>query len=289
VPVNGATPAVNIALEFDYDLAGRLAARRDLGVNGTTKATALEYWPDSSAKRRQMADGSWTRQYIYDIRGNLVSIDNANTTSATEPDLYVSAATFNARGQPLTMTSGNGVTSTYTYNDQRGFLSRILTQNGATTLLDQTYARNGKGMITGITSPDVGRTWTYGYDALDRLITADNGNGTADDRTYAYDDADNMTFNSALCASNPNLVYPAQGATSVRPHAPTSICGTAVTYDANGDTLIYDVDGAGATQPRAFTYGPDGSCFFELHNVLLIGSSLLSTISVRFELTDLNF
>jgi YD repeat-containing protein len=198
----------------------------------------------------------------------------------------LTAATFNARGQPVTMTSGNGVT--YTYNNNRGFLTRILTQNGATTLLDQTYARNGKGMITGITSPDIGRSWTYGYDALDRLITADNGNGVGDDRTYAYDDADNMTYNSALCASNPNLVYPTQGATSVRPHAPTSICGTAVTYDADGNTLSYDVDGAGSLKPRtftydgenhplsitqngvaaSFTYGPDGARFSQCTTLL---------------------
>ena len=73
-------------------------------------------------------------------------------------------------------------------------------------------------------------------------------------RTYAYDDADNMVFNSGLCASNPNMVYPVQGATSVRPHAPTSICGTAVSYDANGNTTAYDPDGAGVIQPRSFTY-----------------------------------
>jgi hypothetical protein len=36
----------------------------------------------------------------------------------------------------------------------------------------------------------------------------------------------------------PNLIYPAQGATSLRPHAPISICGTAVTYDANGNTRL---------------------------------------------------
>jgi RHS repeat-associated protein len=42
--------------------------------------------------------------------------------------------------------------------------------------------------------------------------------------------------------------------TSVRPHAPASICGTAVTYDAAGNTLTYDVDGAGPLQPRSFTY-----------------------------------
>ena len=65
------------------------------------------------------------------------------------------------------------------------------------------HTRNTKGMITAITSPDATRSWTYGYDALDRLITADNANGTGDDRAYAYDDADNMVFNSGLCAANP--------------------------------------------------------------------------------------
>ncbi|WP_421694512.1 hypothetical protein [Aestuariivirga sp.] len=39
------------------------------------------------------------------------------------------------------------------------------------------------------------------------------------------------------------------------PHAPTSICSTAVTYDANGNTLSYDPDGsAGPIQPRTITY-----------------------------------
>ena len=109
-------------------------------------------------------------------------------------------------------------------------------------------------MITAITSPDVGRSWTYGYDGLDRLIAADNQNGVSDDASYAYDDADNMVFNSKLCAANPNMVYPAQGVASGRPHAPTSICGTPVTYDANGNTLSYDVDGTGPALPRSFAY-----------------------------------
>jgi RHS repeat-associated protein len=63
-----------------------------------------------------------------------------------------------------------------------------------------------------------------------------------------------MVFNSGLCAANPNMVYPAQGPAAVRPHAPTAICGTAVSYDANGNTLAYDVDGAGAKLPRSFAY-----------------------------------
>jgi hypothetical protein len=83
-----------------------------------------------------------------------------------------------------------------------------------------------------------------------------NGRDTArtSRRVYA---ADNMTYNSALCAgsaASPNLAYPAQGATAVRPHIPTSICGSAVTYDAVGNMLSYDVDGAGVIQPRAIAY-----------------------------------
>ncbi len=35
---------------------------------------------------------------------------------------------------------------------------------------------------------------------------------------------------------------------------PSSICGTALTYDANGNTLSYDGDGTGPIQPRTLTY-----------------------------------
>ena len=73
-----------------------------------------------------------------------------------------------------------------------------------------------------------------------------------------------MLYNSGLCAgsaSSPNLIYPdgngaaaGQGLSAGRPHAPTSICGSPVTYDANGNTLSYDVDGAGSILKRALVY-----------------------------------
>jgi hypothetical protein len=109
-------------------------------------------------------------------------------------------------------------------------------------------------MVTGIASPVPGRTWAYSYDGLDRLTFADNAAGSADDRSFAYDAAGNMTWNSGLCAASPNLTYPTQGAGAVRPHAPTAICGVSVGYDANGNTTAYDVDGAGSLQPRSIAY-----------------------------------
>jgi RHS repeat-associated protein len=270
---------------------------------------------------------------------------------------------------------------------------------------DQTYARNAKGLVTGITSPQAGNNWIYAYDGVDRLITADNDTNS-EDRSFAYDDADNMIYNSGLCtgsAAAPNLVYPAQpgggtasinltdtytaqivatssasiypasdaidnntntlfhsyntasewmkldlgstymmtsivinaysttyfngavvtlldasgspvytsspltgtsvtvtlpnqtrarsvlisspanqymvirevdvmgfvapaAVTLTRPHAPTAICGTPVTYDGNGNTLSYDIDGAGADLPRTLVYDGENRPLIILRN-----------------------
>jgi uncharacterized protein RhaS with RHS repeats len=115
-------------------------------------------------------------------------------------------------------------------------------------------------MVTSIAALVAGRSWSFTYDGMDRLITADNLAGVnADDRSFAYDDADNMVWNSGLningsCSASPNMAYPTAGPSAIRPHAPTSICGAAVAYDANGNTTSYDVDGSGPTPPRNFAY-----------------------------------
>ncbi len=221
------------------------------------------------------ADGkTFTQSYDYDAAGRLYSIGNANPASVSEPAQYISSIAYNARGQTTEIAYGGGVTTLFSYNDKRGFLTGVLTKRGGQPLLDLSYVRDNKGLVTRINSADPARAWAYGYDALDRLISADNLGGSAEDRTYAYDDADNLTVNSALCGGTA-LSYGAGG----RPHAPSSICGAAVTYDANGNTLSYDPDGAGPIARReiaydgenrpvsvtangnttSFDYGPDGA------------------------------
>jgi YD repeat-containing protein len=252
VPLNGAIPAVAISRLYDHDMAGRISRETSPAINGLTRTVNLEYWPDGSLKRRQGADGIWAGPYTYDVAGRLTAIDNPQATSATEPDLYISSMAYNARGQATSVTYGNGVVASYVYDAGRGWLTSSKVLQGANLLLEQSYTRNPRGMITSITSPDPARSWLYGYDGLDRLILADNGNGTVEDRSFAYDAVDNVIFNSALCAANPNLIYPAAG--QPRPHAPTSICGSPVSYDANGNTLSYDVDGAGPLAARTLVY-----------------------------------
>ncbi len=261
VPVNGALASSTVRRLYDYELMGHVVQETHVGVNGADRVLQFEYWPDGALKRKKLADGTWTGQYSYDLAGRLYSVANANAASASEPASFIASTAYNARGQTTAITYGNGASSTYSYNDALGFLTRVLSTNGATTLLDQNYARNAKGMITATTSPDMGRSWTYGYDALDRLISADNQNGTADDATYAYDDADNMVWNSQLCAQNPNMIY----SPSYTPEASTvsnitdsftsymTVTTSSTLAVANNNTKLLDIS------PTTFTSTSNGA------------------------------
>jgi YD repeat-containing protein len=152
------------------------------------------------------------------------------------------STTYNGRGQVAQIGYGNGLFTSYFYTPERGFLSRVATYatGGA---LDVTYTRDLKGRITVADSSVNTEDWQYYYDDLGRLTASDNLGDNTQDRWFAYDLADNMTWNSGLCALNPNMYYPTSGPGPR--HAPNNICGWAPTYDANGNTTWYDVDGPG--------------------------------------------
>jgi RHS repeat-associated protein len=129
--------------------------------------------------------------------------------------------------------------------------------------IDTGASRTDKGLITSIRNPLTNTPiWTYSYDALDRLSRAVDADAATS--VYAYDDADNMVRNSGLCGGLVNMLYPTPG--QPRPHAPTSICGTSATYDANGNTTTYDTDGEGTDQPRTIIYDGENRPVIILRN-----------------------
>lgn len=101
-----------------------------------------------------------------------------------------------------------------------------------------TATRLANGQISAIAAKtstgaaDATRSWTYGYDGFGRLLTATNSGLSAENRTFAYDLADNMTRNSGLCAASTNIAYPATPSIfngfvqSPRLHALAAICST---------------------------------------------------------------
>ena len=179
--------AVSVTREYDHDLAGRLVHEKHrILKDGTTfieKHTSTDYWPDGQVKSRKLADGFETGDYLYDAAGRLVSIDNDNTVTNPGnavgdmvPATFIQSVAYNARGQTTAISYGDGTSTAFEYDPARGWLARVIATRSGAVLLDQVYERNEKGMITQITRPDGVNIWTYGYDGLDRLISA-NGPG----------------------------------------------------------------------------------------------------------------
>ena len=248
-------PAVNITRRYDYDHAGRLLQERHLDINGVERTLGTEYWPNGAVKKKYLADGSSTGDYIYDNAGALSRI--ANLSNGSSPANYITSIIYNPRGQAIDINSGNSTHSFFTYDDKRGWLTRLRTLQGAAEIIDLNCVRNLNGQhksvtsLTGDTAFYGPRNWVYTYHELNRLTAANWTAGGAEDRVFAYGDAENMLRNSGLCVGATNFTYPAQGPTAVRPHAPSATCGSTVDYDAAGNALKYDPNGSGsAALPR---------------------------------------
>jgi YD repeat-containing protein len=114
---------------------------------------------------------------------------------------HITSLTYNQRGQVVEAVYANGVKTTNTYNDARGWLMRVVTAQGATVVQDVAYVRAATGFISTVTS--AGRpndSWTYYDDDLDRLVYAANAGGVGLDQAFSYNSAHNMVSNSAVGA-----------------------------------------------------------------------------------------
>jgi RHS repeat-associated protein len=139
--------------------------------------------------------------------------------------------------------------------------------------------------IGGEAQGDAGADWTYTYDKLDRLVRTKDDTAGGVTLDYAYDDAGNLTRNTAYgSGSGGDIVYGAVVGSRTLPHAVKRIGADAATnfaYDANGNlkrdgastsaaTRRLDWDGenrplqvkqgttAANTTTTDYLYGPDG-------------------------------
>ena len=182
---------------------------------------------------------------------------------------YVASAEYEADGQTRRIDYANGVYTTFEYSPQRRWLTRVTTTLPSTVkLIDNVYTRDALGRITAIAGLTNTDSWSYGYDELDRLTSADNLGDNSLDETFAYDDNGNLLTRTRLAGA---FTYPVQ--TAARPHAPSLLGATALDYDANGNmtgdgnrTLTWDpanrlsrAEIASSGDIVTFAYGPDGT------------------------------
>jgi RHS repeat-associated protein len=215
----------------------------------------------------------------YDKLGNLTSlvypansftvtygIDSAaRLTSATDSNgvIYAQAPTYWANGAMKEFSSPNFNNNTYHVDLNNRLQPTEIwagSAEGASALFDKKYiygaATANNGNISTITNVlDSTRTQSFGYDALNRLLSAgDNGHWA---NTYVYDAWGNLTNKNVSGPTGENL----QKAADANNHLSgmSYDAGGNVTNDGLGHTFVFDAEnriitGAGVTN----TYDADG-------------------------------
>ena len=234
-------PAATI--QYNYDAEGRPVAQSYL-VDSLTYTSMVGYDTGGRALWVQYPDGDTVGS-----PGNPILYDGAGRVK-TIPGT-VGSVTYNALGQALLVNRANGTATNYGYSATRGWLTCINTTDAVgTNIQNLVYARDAHGRITGVTSRQAGESWSYGYDDLDRLLSANNGTTTpgaqpcdpgsgtlATSQTFTYDGVGNILTNSLVGSYNypGQVTQPGPGFGRLLPHTMASAGASSFGYDANGN------------------------------------------------------
>lgn len=218
---------------YQYDVMGRLTQiSQIIGVNTYTTKYSYAGGRIKTITYPSGANGAGTQvTYAYDNIGRLSSVLlGANT-------IYT-AGSYNAAGQVLTNTFGNGVSGAFSYNN-RLQLGSLRYANASAALLDLAYNYGGatdNGEIIGITdNADSTHSTSYVYDGIGRLQqaqTVDQLSLLSWNLQFAYDRYGNrlsqtpvggqMAMPSSQLAFDP---------------ATNHVIATGVSYDAAGNMI----------------------------------------------------
>ncbi len=233
------TVDANTNTAWTYNARGRVT-QESKTISGNQFYTTYTYDALDRVVTMTYPDGEVV-QSTYNAAGQPASL--RSTTYNNYP--YVNSATYNARGQQLTLGYGNSLTTAYDYYDGAGepFSMRLQHLTVSSDRLDLTYQYDAVGNVTRLQdqSAAISETLTFTYDALDRLLTVRG----AYNATYVYNTIGNLTSSTDLGT----LYYLAPA----HAHAATHVGGTLAThlkytYDANGSMFTRSENGATYTQ-----------------------------------------
>ena len=155
-------------IQISTPTASPLYSAPDGGVHTVVNTNTSAFLPTTTTDA-----GGKTTSYAWTSGRFLASkATSAGTTSYTR----------NGRGQPLTITSPDGLVTTHTYNSGALLLSTTLSAPGLPSRTT-TYTRNSSGRVTKTTFPD-GSYETYTYNSLGLLTAVREKNGSFTVHTY---------------------------------------------------------------------------------------------------------
>ena len=239
---------------YTYDARGRLtSATNDQGTTSLAYDTAdrvtqidyptgksLFYTYNDAGLRASMSDGGdYNVFYDYDALGRL--------TGLRDEDSQIVSYEYDGAGNLVREENGNGTVSLFTYDDA-GRLTRIENQAPDASINSfNAYTYDAAGQR--VTNETQDGTWTYGYDAIGQLTSADfvSINPEIDDKslTYEYDAAGNRT---RVVEDGVETLYTANALNQY-----TQVGDATFTYDADGN-MTSRTDPSGTT---TYTYDLD--------------------------------
>ncbi len=238
---------------FTHDQLNRIKNRTDslLGYK-----TVYEY-DDSSMRTRMYVNpttGSTTTklydvQYTYDEANRLLTVKDV-LANKTESYGYFDI------GALKKVTVPNGITAHRTLDNVNRLSTLTYKKDASTTLSSLTYTYDDKSNVTQLVRDDTGaggssKTFTFGYDNISRLTSANYGNETV---SYTYDKSGNrLTQVSSVDGTTTYTVATNSNQLTYRSLVPedTDFSTMNYTYDAEGK-LTQRSEG---TDSDAFTYG----------------------------------
>lgn len=245
-------PDPNQDITYTYDGATSNGLGRLTGMSDPSGTTTYSYTNNGQlyqeVKTFTGLSGSFTTTYSYNANGNLTGItypsgrqvtytlDSADRLTQVSGSHDGPATTYATIGGYLpygpyqTVTLGNGLATTITYDNQYQFDGQ--TVGSGPQLLSHEYSHDANGNVTAIADLlDSARDKTYGYDALDRLTSTTGPWPSAGSLSYTYDPVGNrLTEGGSLGSStytySDNLLTGVTGAKNL-----------IFSYDATGNTV----------------------------------------------------
>lgn len=268
-----ASSSENITYTYDANNSSNFGIGQLTGITDASGTTAYTYNErgDVLTDTRAINGISYKTAYSYDLADNVTSITYPSgnlitynrdalgrITSATyQPSAngvtttLANNLTYDPFGPLTGLTYGNGLASTFTYNQDYLLTSIVTGGNSQVQNLAITY--DAANNITSITDAlDNTRNQTFGYDADNRLTQAAGKYGTL---AYTYDADGNRT---SLTANGVTTNYTYSSTSNRLSSTVTGNSTCTFTYAANGDTATENCGVTSAAVPTTattFTYG----------------------------------
>ncbi|MBL8992307.1 MAG: VCBS repeat-containing protein, partial [Spirochaetia bacterium] len=236
-----------------YDAGGSVTNIRKV-IDGSTYDTGYSY--DALGRIRDLIYphtslmSTFTVRYTYQDQSGLLNRIARIDGAGSEVEVYMNSLAYDSFGRRTTMTYGNDIATTYTYNGTTSLLDQATVAKVAgSTFQNNLYKFDNNGCLTNLNETVTSRVHTYTYDALSRL-TRDafvTNSATAYDHQFSYDANGNIVHKEVDSTSSPTKGNRSYKYGSAHVHAVTNYTGEYNqdgVYDANASFgFVYDLNG----------------------------------------------